>query len=126
MKGVVVKYQESMRSVMVWQLFSSVGAALICVLLFGQGLGVLFGGVLVTLSTWHVSRSVFSSDGNRGALLKLAGLRFALFSIFLGLGVFWFEVYPLFAVAGMVVAYVAMYVRSLLLIFKDLKGDGVD
>jgi len=122
MKEIVAEHKKNIRAVMGWQLFFSLSAALIGIVFFGNGLDILFGSALVILSTWHVHQSVYGSHGDRLVLIKLAGLRFVVFLILLGLGVIWLEVQPLFVVVGMTVSYVAMYVKSLLMIFEKLKG----
>ncbi|MDQ7003670.1 MAG: hypothetical protein Q9N67_01565 [Ghiorsea sp.] len=113
------------RSLLLWQ------AAVTCVLAFFFSLftlpwvSVLFGGLVVTVSTWHVYRSVTASDGDRAVLLKFAGLRFATFLLIVAAGVYFFALQPLYLVAGMAVAYVTMYIRSLIMIFRQMKGDSL-
>jgi len=77
------------------------------------------------LSTWHVYKSVYASGGNRAVLLQSAGLRFVVFLAVLGVGVGLLDMQPLYMVAGMATSYIALYVRSLIMIFKQMKGEDV-
>ncbi|MDQ6983751.1 MAG: hypothetical protein Q9M44_03455 [Ghiorsea sp.] len=116
------------RSLLLWQVVTvSVSAVLFGLFgLFVQSwVSVLFGGLLVVVSTWHVYRSVSASVGDRMALLKSAGLRFALFLIVVAVGVYFFALQPLYLIAGMAIAYATMYIRSLIMIFRQMKGDSL-
>ncbi len=124
MQAEQLKAQENaqIRSVLLWQACATFLAMLLSLFFSWAVSGVLFGGVLVILSTWHVHRSVYLASGERMLLLRAAGLRFALFLLLVGLAVLVLEVQPMMLVAGMASAYVALYVRSLLMIFEKLKG----
>lgn len=110
---------------MIWQLSAVVVVAVVAGIVFSGSASIVFGGLLVMLSTWHVHRSVYLSEGDRMALLKSAGLRFALFLLALGAGVVLLDLQPLHVVAGMAAAYIALYVKSLLTIFRQMKGDSL-
>lgn len=118
---VVKEFQ--IRSVLVSQAVLIMLVALVTVLFSSGAVSVLFGGLLVILSTWDVHRSAYASGGDRIDVLKKAGLRFVLFLLMLGLGLVLLDMQPLYLVAGMASAYVAMYARSLFMIFKQMKGD---
>ncbi len=75
------------------------------------------------VSTWHVHRSIYSSGGDRVSLLKSAGLRFVIIMLVLAVAVVFLKLQPLYLVVGMASAYVAMYARSLLIIYRKMKGD---
>lgn len=114
---------KEIKQVVKWQIIAVLLAALAAGLIAGDYLAVLFGGLLVMVSTWHVHRSVYRSEGDRKVLLKLAGLRFAAILLVLGMAVAVLKMQALYMVAGMLVAYIAMYARSLKLIFEQMKGD---
>ena len=113
------------RSVLLWQLAVVSLSAVVAMLFFASPLSIMFGGLVVVLSTWHVHKSVYASGGDRMQLLKSAGIRFALFLLVLGAGVSFLSLQPLYLISGMALAYAAMYLRSLLLIFKKMKGDSL-
>ncbi len=126
MLNVDAEQDVEIRSVVLWQVVITFLSALLAGLLFSSPVSVLFGGLVVVLSTWHVHRSVYLSKGDRGLLLKSAGLRFILFLLVLAVGVLMLDLQPLFLIVGMAMAYVTMYVRSLILILKKMKGDSLD
>ncbi|MBN4058168.1 hypothetical protein JYT55_00275 [Mariprofundus ferrooxydans] len=113
------------RSLLLWQVATVSVSAVLFGLFVQSWLSVLFGGLLVVVSTWHVYRSVSASVDDRVALLKSAGLRFALFLIVVAAGVYFFALQPLYLIAGMAIAYAAMYIRSLIMIFRQMKGDSL-
>ena len=113
------------RSLLFWQAGAVTIVSVIVSVLFSGWSDVLYGGCLTMLSTWHVYKSVYASGGNRAVLLKSAGLRFVVFLAVLGVGVVLLGMQPLYVVAGMATSYVALYVRSLLMIFKQMKGEDV-
>lgn len=113
------------RSVLIWQVGVVALGAVVAMLVFTSSVSVMFGGLLVALSTWHVHRSIYASGGDRMQLLKSAGIRFALFLLVLAAGVFFLDLQPLYLISGMALAYAAMYLRSLLLIIKKMKGDSL-
>jgi len=113
------------RLVLFWQASVVVSVALISYFLSLSWSGVLFGGLGVVMSTWHVHRSVNQSVDNRGALLQAAGVRFFLFLLIMATGVYVLQLQPKMIILGMVCAYVAMYVGSFIIIFKKMKGDGL-
>ncbi len=120
-----VKQGFNVRSLLFWQV------VVVCFvsLLFGMfalpWFSVLFGGLVVVISTWHVYRSISLSSGDRISLLKSAGLRFALFLVVVAMGVFFLKLQPLYLIVGMATAYVTMYLRSLIVIFEKMKGDSL-
>ena len=113
------------RSLLLWQVATVSVSAVLFGLFVQSWLSVLFGGLLVVVSTWHVYRSVSASVDDRMALLKSAGLRFALFLIVVAAGVYLFALQPLYLIAGMAIAYATMYIRSLIMIFRQMKGDSL-
>ncbi|MDX8387186.1 MAG: hypothetical protein R8M46_01445 [Ghiorsea sp.] len=113
------------RTVLIWQLSVVVFVAAVATIFFSGWVSILFGGLLVMLSTWHVHKSVYASEGDRMILLKLAGIRFALFLVILGIGVGLLGLQPIYMVAGMASAYIALYAKSLLTIFRQMKGDSL-
>jgi len=113
------------RSLLLWQVATVSVSAVLFGLFVQSWLSVLFGGLLVVVSTWHVYRSVSASVDDRVALLKSAGLRFALFLIVVAAGVYFFALQPLYLIAGMAIAYATMYIRSLIMIFRQMKGDSL-
>jgi len=113
------------RSLLLWQVATVSVSAVLFGLFVQSWLSVLFGGLLVVVSTWHVYRSVSASVDDRMALLKSAGLRFALFLIVVAAGVYFFALQPLYLIAGMAIAYATMYIRSLIMIFRQMKGDSL-
>lgn len=113
------------RSLLFWQAGAVIIVSTVVFALFSGSLSVLYGGCLTMLSTWHVYKSVYASGGNRAVLLQSAGLRFVVFLAVLGVGVVFLGMQPLYMVAGMAISYVALYVRSLLMIFKQMKGEDV-
>ncbi len=125
MLDVVTEQKLQIRSVLLWQITLVLLVALLVELFSAGSVSVVFGGLLVMLSTWHVHRSVYASEGDRMVLLKLAGLRFAIVLLILGLGVVLLGLQPLHLVAGMASSYIAMYARSLLMIFRQMKGDSL-
>lgn len=125
MLNVDAEHDFEIRSVMIWQVVIVFLGALLAGLLFSSPVSVLFGGLVVVLSTWHVHRSVYVSEGDRGLLLKSAGLRFILFLLMLAVGVLVLGLQPLYLIVGMAMAYATMYIRSLFLILKKMKGDNL-
>jgi len=113
------------RSLLFWQAGAVIIVSTATLALFSSTLSVLYGGCLTMLSTWHVYKSVYASGGNRAVLLQSAGLRFVVFLAVLGVGVVLLGMQPLYMVAGMATSYVALYVRSLIMIFKQMKGEDV-
>ena len=113
------------RSLLFWQASAVIIVSTVVLVLFSGSLGVLYGGCLTMLSTWHVYKSVYVSGGSRAVLLQSAGLRFLVFLAALGVGVVLLDMQPLYMVAGMATSYVALYVRSLIMIFKQMKGEDV-
>jgi len=113
------------RSVLLWQAMVVALGALVVMLFFAAPVSVLFGGVVVVLSTWHVHHSVYLSGGEKTYLLKAAGIRFLIFVLVLAVGVYFLKLQPLYVILGMGLAYAAMYLRSLILIFKKMKGDSL-
>ena len=113
------------RSLLLWQVATVSVSAVLFGLFVQSWLSVLFGGLLVVVSTWHVYRSVSASVDDRMALLKSAGLRFALFLIVVAAGVYFFALQPLYLIAGMAIAYATMYIRSLIMIFRQMKGESL-
>jgi len=113
------------RSVLLWQVVSVVIIAWLALTFSAPWLGILFGGLGVMFSTWHVHRSVHLSGEDKVALLKAAGLRFVLFMLFLAVGVVFLKLQPLALIAGMATAYVAMYIRSFTMMYKKMRGDGL-
>jgi len=113
------------RSLLFWQAGAVIIVSTVTLVLFSSVLSVLYGGCLTMLSTWHVYKSVYASGGNRAVLLRSAGLRFVVFLAVLGVGVVLLDMQPLYMVAGMATSYIALYVRSLIMIFKQMKGEDV-
>ncbi|MCF6208624.1 MAG: hypothetical protein L3J61_04470 [Ghiorsea sp.] len=113
------------RSLLFWQAGALIIVSTVVFALFSGSLSVLYGGCLTMLSTWHVYKSVYVSGGNRAVLLQSAGLRFVVFLAVLGVGVVFLDMQPLYMVAGMATSYVALYVRSLIMIFEQMKGEDV-
>jgi hypothetical protein len=113
------------RSVLLWQVVSVVVIALLALTFSAPWLGILFGGLGVMFSTWHVHRSVQLSGEDKVALLKAAGLRFVLFMLFVAVGVVFLKLHPLALIAGMAIAYMAMYMRSFTMMYKKMRGDGL-
>ncbi len=113
------------RSLLFWQAGALIIVSTVVFVLFSGSLSVLYGGCLTMLSTWHVYKSVYVSGGNRAVLLQSAGLRFVVFLAVLGVGVVFLGMQPLYMVAGMATSYVALYVRSLIMIFEQMKGEDV-
>lgn len=113
------------RSLLLWQVATVSVSAVLFGLFVQSWVSVFFGGLLVVVSTWHVYRSVSASVDDRMALLKSAGLRFALFLIVVAAGVYFFALQPLYLIAGMAIAYATMYIRSLIMIFRQMKGDSL-
>lgn len=111
------------RSILCWQLLSVLFFAVATQILFSGFFSVLLGGLLVSASTWHINRSVLLAEGNRSLLLRAAGLRFGLFLLLMGVALFFFGLQPVLLIAGMMIAYAALYIRSLLLILRKVKGD---
>ncbi|MDX8381338.1 MAG: ATP synthase subunit I [Ghiorsea sp.] len=112
-------------SVLIWQTLAVLIASLVFYVFILSWSSVLFGGLIVVMSTWHVHRSVNQSPDDRGALLQAAGVRFFLFLSVLAVGIYYLQLDPVIVIAGMATAYVALYVRSFILIFKKMKGDGL-
>jgi len=113
------------RSLLFWQAGAVIIVSTVALVFFSSVLSVLYGGCLTMLSTWHVYKSVYASGGNRAVLLQSAGLRFVVFLAVLGVGVVLLDMQPLYMVAGMATSYIALYVRSLIMIFKQMKGEDV-
>ena len=116
---------KQIESVLLWQLGLVSVSALIAGAFFSDFLSVLVGGLLAMLSTWHVHKSIYLSGGDRMLLLKAAGIRFVLFLLALALGVGLLGLQPIYLVAGMAASYIAMYARSLVMIFRQMKGDSL-
>jgi len=112
-------------SVLIWQAIIVFILSLLSTFTTLSWFSVLFGGLAVVVSTWHVHRSVSLSGGDRGFLLKAAGIRFALFLLVMAVAVYFLKLQPVALIAGMVSAYAAMYVRSLIMIFTKMKGGGL-
>jgi len=125
MVEVVLEQEKQIKSVLLWQLYTVSVCALIAGVFFFDALSVLAGGLLVMLSTWHVHKSIYSSGGDRMLLLRAAGLRFVVFLLALALCLVLFDLQPIYMVAGMASSYIAMYARSLLMIFRQMKGDSL-
>ncbi|MDQ7001131.1 MAG: hypothetical protein Q9N02_00395 [Ghiorsea sp.] len=113
------------RSLLIWQAGAVITVAAVVFVLSSGSLAILFGGCLTILSTWHVHRSVCISGVDRVRLLKLAGIRFAFFLLALAVGISFFALEPVALIAGVVTAYVAMYIGGLIMSFKNMKGDGL-
>jgi hypothetical protein len=113
------------RSLLLWQAGTVIMVATVTSVLFSGSLAVLFGGCLTILSTWHVYRSVCIPGVDRVLLLKQAGIRFILFLLALAGGIYFFGLMPVAMIAGVVSAYLAMYVSSVITSFKKMKGDGL-
>ena len=113
------------RSLLLWQAGAVIIVSTVVFVLFSGSLGVLFGGCLAILSTRHVYKSVFIPGVDRVQLLKLAGIRFGLFLLALAAGVYFFKLQPVALIAGVASAYIAMYISSLIMSFKKMKGDGL-
>ena len=113
------------RSLLLWQVAVISVLSILFALFVLPWISVLFGGLVVVASTWHVYRSVSASGGDRMVLLKSAGVRFVLFLLIVAAGVFFLELQPLYLIAGMAVAYATMYIRSLIMIFEKMKGDSL-
>jgi len=110
------------RSVLQWQASIVFMLSLLFASFSLSWFSVLFGGFAVVVSTWHVHRSVCCSNGDRGYLLKAAGIRFGLFLLTVAAAIFFLKLQPMALIAGMASAYVAMYIGSLLMIVKKMKG----
>ena len=125
MVEVVLEQEKQIKSVLLWQLGLVSVSALIAGVIFSDFLSVLVGGLLVMLSTSHVHKSIYLSGGDKMLLLKAAGLRFVVFLVALALSVVLLDLQPIYLVAGMAASYIAMYVRSLLMILRQMKGDSL-
>ena len=112
-------------SVLLWQMIAVLVVSLLSSFFLLSWFSVLFGGLGVVVSTWHVYRSVYLSGGDRVFLLKAAGTRFGLFLLMMAAAVFFLKLQPIELIAGMATSYIAMYVRSLIMIVKKMKGDGL-
>jgi len=112
-------------SILIWQILAVFILSLVCYVFFLSWPSFLFGGSIVVMSTWHVHRSVNQSPDDRGALLQAAGVRFFLFLSVLAVGIYFLQLEPVMVIAGMAAAYVTLYVRSFIIIFKKMKGDGL-
>lgn len=123
MNEIIAKQHKEIKGLLLVQFAALFIAALLAEFMSGEFLSVLFGGVVVMLSTWHVHTSVYKSEGDRRALLQMAGVRFIVMLLLLGVAIMVFKFGPLYLVAGMATVYVAMYVKSLLMIFDKMKGD---
>ena len=121
----VAEQKVQVRSLLLWQAATVIMVATIVFVLFSGSLAVLFGGLLTMLSTWHVYKSVCKPGVDRVQLLKLAGIRFILFLLALVIGIYFFGLQPVALIAGVVSAYLAMYISSLIMSFKKMKGDGL-
>ena len=121
----VAEQKVQVRSLLLWQAATVIMVATIVFVLFSGSLAVLFGGLLTMLSTWHVYKSVCKPGVDRVQLLKLAGIRFILFLLALVMGIYFFGLQPVALIAGVVSAYLAMYISSLIMSFKKMKGDGL-
>ena len=113
------------RLILLWQAITVLIVSLLAALFSLPWLSVLIGGLGVLVSTWHVQRSVYRSGGEKVFLLKAAGLRFALFLLLMAAAVFFLGLQPMAMIVGMAVAYIAMYVRSLMMIVKKMRGVGL-
>ena len=113
------------RSVLLWQVITVLIVSLLSAFFLLSWFSVWIGGFGVVVSTWHVHRSVYRSGGDRVFLLKAAGMRFGLFLLMMAAAVFFLKLQPIALIAGMAAAYVAMYVRSLIMIVKKMKGVGL-
>jgi len=125
MLGNVAEQKVQVRSLLLWQAVAVIMVATIVFMLFSGSLAVLFGGCLTILSTWHVYRSVCISGADRVRLLKLAGVRFALFLLAMAVGIYFLNLQPVALIAGVASAYIAMYISSLIMSFEKMKGDGL-
>lgn len=125
MLDIVAEQKVQVRSLLLWQAGAVVMVATIVLMLFSGSLAVLFGGCLAILSTWHVHKSVCVSGADRVRLLKLAGIRSFFFLSALAVGIYFFALPPEALIVGVATAYVAMYVSSLIMSFKKMKGDGL-
>jgi len=112
-------------SVLLWQASVVLMLSLLFAFFSLSWFSALFGGFVVAVSTWHVHRSVCCSGGDKGYLLKAAGLRFGLFLLVTATAFFFLSLQPVELIAGRASAYVAMYVGSLMMIFKKMKGDNL-
>jgi len=121
----VAEQKVQVRSLLLWQAGAIAMVAAIAFVRFSGSLAVLFGGLLTMLSTWHVYKSVCVSGADRVRLLKLAGIRFVLFLLALSVGIYFFNLQPVPLIAGVASAYIAMYISSLIMSFKKMKGDGL-
>jgi len=121
----VAEQKVQVRSLLLWQAVAVIMVAMIVFVLFSGSLAVLFGGLLTMLSTWHVYKSVCKLGVDRAQLLKLAGIRFFLFLLALVIGIYFFGLQPVALIAGVISAYLAMYINSLIMSFKKMKGDGL-
>jgi len=121
----IAKDRFQILSVLIWQTLAVLMASLAFYVFTLSWSSVLFGGLIVVMSTWHVHRSVNQSPDDRGALLQAAGVRFFLFLSVLAAGIYYLQLNPVMVITGMATAYVALYVRSFILIFKKMKGDGL-
>jgi hypothetical protein len=121
----VAEQKVQVRSLLLWQAGAIAVVAAIVFVRFSGSLAVLFGGLLTMLSTWHVYKSVCVSGADRVRLLKLAGIRFVLFLLALSVGIYFFNLQPAPLIAGVASAYIAMYISSLIMSFKKMKGDGL-
>ncbi len=119
-----VGYQVGMHQLVYWQLGFVAIAALVGAVFGIDWAGVMLGGLLVVGSTWHVHKSVVKAEGNRNILYRLAGVRFAVMLVLLTVAVYVLSIQPLGLIVGMASAYIAMYIKSLMMIYK-IKGDSL-
>ncbi|MDX8384500.1 MAG: hypothetical protein R8M45_10490 [Ghiorsea sp.] len=116
------EYSVNINSTLKWQGVTVVCAQLLVLVVGEYDSGILAGGVLVMLSTWHVYRSVMVAQGEKGQLMQAAGLRFVLLLICLSLFLLLFELEAVLVLIGMAVAYVALYAHGLMVIYRRMKG----
>ncbi len=115
----------NVRSVLISQLIVVLIVAVVVLSFAKPWLGVLFGGLTVVLSTWHVHKSVHKAGEDKVQMLKAAGFRFAFFLLALAIGIYILSLHPFAVIVGMLVAYATMYVISLMFVYKNMKGDGL-
>ena len=113
------------RSLLVWQLLVVLACSVIVELVTTGFFSVMLGGLLVIGSTWHVYKSISLSGGDRSHLMRNAGIRFFVLLVLMAIALLVFHVQPLMLVLGMALAYATLYVRSLMLIFRKMKGDSL-
>ena len=115
----------NVRSVLICQVIVVLITAVVILSFAKPWLGVLYGGFTVMVSTWHVHKSVHKAGEDKVQMLKAAGFRFAVFLLALAVGIYVLSLHPFAVIVGMFVAYAAMYVISLMFVYKNMKGDGL-